>query len=255
MNRGRKVKIFRNLLFINILVGLLLSSIHSQTLTLTPNKMMLLTGNFDSLVRSYLKSRYTIIPNKREADGIFTNTIYLQDGFSLELEYPFDPAKKMWQTRAVRKYGAHIAGLVFDVDAPDSLYRECIRNGIACGVVTMSTDSLHTVESFALDSCEPLDIVFQKTSRTIRKDSLAIHKNGIYRLDWILLSAGTRMQHIFRQLFSITQSLALHQGCCDYWRLGPPDDFTFIRFEPIPAIAKDDAYWLSIEAGNYYFAY
>ncbi len=255
MNRGRKVKIFRNLLFINILVGLLLSSIHSQTLTLTPNKMILLTGNFDSLVRSYLKSRYTIIPNKREADGIFTNTIYLQDGFSLELEYPFDPAKRTWQTRAVRKYGSHLAGLVFDIDAPDSLYHECIRNGIACGVVTMSSDSLHTVESFALDSCEPLDIVFQKTSRTIRKDSLAIHKNGIYRLDWILLSAGTRMQQIFRQLFSITQSLALHQGCCDYWRLGPPDDFTFIRFEPIPTIAKDDAYWLSIEAGNYYFAY
>lgn len=245
----------RKLLYINILVVLLLSSVHSQPMTLTPNKMILLSGNFDSLVRSYLKSRYTIIPTKREPDGIFANTIYLQDGFSLELTYPFDPSKKMWQTRAVRKYGAHVAGLVFDVDDPDSLYLECIRNGIACAVVTTSADSLHTVESFALDSCNPLDIVFQKTSRTLRKDSIAIHKNGIYRLDWILLSAGSRMEQIFRQLFSFTHSLVLHQGCCDYWRLGPPDDFTFVRFEPVPALAKDDAYWLSIEAGNYYFAY
>ena len=83
---------------------------------------------------------------------------------------------------------------------------------------------------------------------------MVTHKNHVYRLDWILFSAGKRMEETLSALFEATTETNV-QAQYKYWRLGPSDDFTFVRFEPLPPKTTNDPYWLSIEEGNYYFAY
>ena len=59
-----------------------------------------------------------------------------------------------------------------------------------------------------------------------------------------------------RKVFEIINGWKQHEGCCDFWREGPSDDFCFFRFEPPPikkAKGKND--WLSIEPEGIYFAY
>ncbi len=241
-----------NLLFINLLLAIVPSVIFSQTLQITPKKLVLVSSNFDSLLRSYAKKGYTLIPGERDPIGIFTDTIVLQDGFSIILSsVPSDTTS--WQKQIITTYGSCLAGLVFETDDPDSLFNQLKTAVIPLVPLTYSSDSL--IESFAVDSCYPLDIVFEKRRATQYDSATMTHRNHIYRLDWILLSAGERMQQVFRKIFDITGSLFFHQGCCDYWRTGPGNDFTFFRFEPLLPKANSDLYWLSIETDNFYFAY
>jgi hypothetical protein len=241
-----------NYLTITILLSIVPPVIFSQTLQITPKKLILVTSNFDSLVRSYVKKGFNVIPGERQAVGIFTDTIALQDGFSLILSSA-PPDTSSWQRQILAIYGNSIASLIFETDHPDSVYKRFKTEGIPLIPLEYSSDS--AVLSFALDSCKPIDIIFQRTHSAGYDSSITTHQNHVYRLDWVLLSAGNRMEQIFRKIFDATGALFFHQGCCDYWRTGPADDFTFFRFEPPLPKANNDPYWLSIEADNFYFAY
>ncbi len=214
--------------------------------------MILLSGNMDSLVRSYSKKGFTIVNGLRKPHGIFTDTIYLQDGFTIVLSSA--TYSEQWEADALQQFGDHISALEFAADNADSLYRLLRSGSIPCVPLTTTTDSLPVVTSFALDSCHPIDIIVRQGAHQPRNDSIAIHKNHVYRPDWILFSAGSRMTEILKTLFKSTTE-TLHEGSYEYWRLGPSDDFTFVRFEALPPKTTQDPYWLSIEEGNFYFAY
>lgn len=256
--RGMKWKtpavILCKLLFISLLLTGDCPNGFSQSIAITPKKLTLLTGNIDSLLRSYLKKGFILTSGSRDAETVLSDKIYLEDGFELELESPFLRNGNSWYRSAIKQYGAHTSGLAFETENPDSLFKLFQLNEIPC-VPLVQNDSTYLIESFAIDSCRPLDVVFERTHRQKRSDPSATHKNHVYRLDWVLLSAGKRMEEIFRKIFSLCSDWQLHGGCCDYWRVGSPDDFTFFRFEPLPQKTTSDPYWLSIEPDNFYWAY
>src|SRR5207245_2220804 len=102
---------------------------------------------------------------------------------------------------------------------------------------------------FALDSCASLDVVFYSKDSSKQDTAFTNHPNHVIRFDWLLLSASPDIEVWLRKIFDISGSLKLHEGCCDFWRTGPPDDFCFFRFEISPLKAKGKNNWLSIEPG------
>jgi hypothetical protein len=165
-----------------------------------------------------------------------------------------------WRRSALKKYGSHISGIAFEVDSFLSLFKLLKFNNIPISDIDSGYIFHHLNKRyyFALDSCAPLDIVFfsKDTSPTTIPDfdSLTHHPNNVFRLDWMLLSASPHVESRLRKFFEVIGALKQHQGCCDYWRVGPADDFCFFRFEPSPKAKGKDG-WLSIEPDNIYFAY
>ncbi|MDP4219063.1 MAG: hypothetical protein Q8916_01560 [Bacteroidota bacterium] len=203
-------------------------------------------------------------PGKREPGGIFSNSITFPNGCEILLETTNSSSSDDWRLQALRKYGDHISGIAFEVRDLDSLY----------GLMSMAhlplsmMDSLRNVRSdstvysekiFGLGGCAPLDVVFYSAdtaSRILPKpDSLSHHRNGVFRFDWVLLSAAPEVEARMRIVFDIINGWKQHEGCCDFWRVGPSNDFCFFRFDPPPKKAKASSDWLSIEPDAIYFAY
>jgi hypothetical protein len=206
-----------------------------------------LTQNLDSLNRSFLKKGFRIKSGKREPGGIFSNSIILQDGTEIILETTMSSDSNDWRVAALKKYGSQISGIAFEAENIDSLQTMLQTNAIPY-------ESYKTY--LALDSITPMDVVFfQKDSFSAERDSLANHPNHVFRFDWILLSADSVTQKKMRTVFGIIGALKQHEGCCDYWRIGSPDDFCFFRFDPLPPKATGKNNWLSIEPDGIYFAY
>ena len=224
-----------------------------------------LTSNLDSLTRSFLKKGYHIKTGKREPGGIFNNSIILQDGSEIILETTSSRDSNDWRLQALKKYGNHIAGIAFEVDQIDSLYHSMKFHNISLGdrdtIRQYRIDgTYYSTLGFALDSCAPLDVVFfSRDTNSIQHspefDSLAHHPNHVFRFDWVLLSASPSGESRLRILFEIINAWKQHEGCCDFWRVGPSNDFCFFRFDPPPPKAKGKADWLSIEPDGIYFAY
>jgi hypothetical protein len=221
-----------------------------------------LTSNLDSLTRSFLKKGYRIKTGKREPGGIFNNAITLPDGSEIILETTSSRDSNDWRLQALKKYRNHIAGIAFEVDEIDSLYHLMKIHNISISEITtmprFRTDgTYYSDRAFALDSCAPLDVVFfSKDSSHLSStefDSLAHHPNHVFRFDWVLLSASPAIEAKVRTIFEMINAWKQHEGCCDFWRVGPSNDFCFFRFDPPPPKAKAD--WLSVEADGIYFAY
>jgi hypothetical protein len=249
-----RARFFHKILFINILLVYCYSSGFSQTSRITPRKLTLLTNNLDSLVRSYVKKGFILTVSSRDVTGLYSDHIQIEDGFEMELQMPFLRNVDSRERQMLQTFGAHISELTFETEEPDSLYKLLTSNQVACTILRQNDSSRH-IESFVIDSSYPLNIIFERAHRQKTAEAFVLHKNHVYRLDWVLLSAGRQMQETITKVFTLTNSLELHGGCCDFWRTGPLDDLTFFRFEPLPPKSTNDLYWLSIEPDNFYWAY
>jgi hypothetical protein len=224
-----------------------------------------LASNFDSLTRSFLKKGYRIKTGKREPGGVFNNSILFPNGCEIIIEATTSNDSNNWRMQALKKYGNHIAGIAFEVDGIDSLYHALQFHNIPVGSfgsvqIEKIDGSKYTAHAFALDSCVPLDVVFySKDSSSLlhspETDSLTRHPNHHFRFDWVLLSANPAIESRVRKIFEVINAWKQHEGCCDFWRVGPSDDFCFFRFDPPPPKAKGKPNWLSIEPDGIYFAY
>ncbi len=226
-------------------------------------RITFLTRNFDSLTRSFFKRGFQIKPGLREPGGIFNNSVIFPNGCEIIIETTTSADSNGWRQQALKKYGNHITGIAFEVAQIDSLYRSLQFRNIPLSsrntIMKEKPDgSEYAARVFALDSCLPLDVVFFSKDTSVvshRMDSLAIHPNHVFRFDWVILSAAGVIEKSLRTLFEICNALKLHEGCCDFWRLGPSNDFCFFRFDPPPPKAKGKPDWLSIEPDLIYFAY
>jgi hypothetical protein len=219
-----------------------------------------LTANLDSLTRSFIKKGFRIQPGKREPGGVFNNFIFLSDGAEIILETTFSKDTNDWRLIALKNYGNHISGITFEVDQVKLLYEQLQLRSIPLSTFdTIMFNGIHGTYNtifFALDSCLPLDVTFiGKDSASRQTDSVAIHPNHVFRIDWLLLSANSNIESRLRKLFEAIGALKMHEGCCDFWRAGPADDFCFFRFAPVPPKRIKEMQWLSIEPDGIYFAY
>jgi hypothetical protein len=223
-----------------------------------------LTPNLDSMTRSFIKRGYRINQGKRDPGSIFNNSIIFPDGCQIILETTTSTDANDWRLKALKKFGSHVAGIAFEAENIDTLWHSMkIHNIPVSDIAAMSCCRMNnpycSVPGFALDSCAPLDVVFiaKDTSclHTAEYDSLARHPNHVFRFDWILLTASSEVEARMRKVFEIINGWKQHEGCCDFWRVGPSDDFCFFRFEPLSKKSKIKSDWLSIEPDGMYFAY
>jgi hypothetical protein len=223
-------------------------------------RLSYLTSNFDSLTRSFIKRGFHIQAGKREPNGVFNNFIPLSDGAQIILETTFSHDSNDWRFLSLNKYGTHVSGITFEVDSINQIYGQLQLRNIPLSkfetIIFRGANGSYQTNFFALDSSMPLDITFVgKDSLTHQSDSLAVHPNHVFRFDWLLLSASFVSESRLRKFFEAIGALKMHEGCCDFWRAGPADDFCFFRFAPVPPKRIKEMQWLSIEPDGIYFAY
>jgi hypothetical protein len=243
-----------------------------------------LTGNLDSLTKSFQHRGYRVLPGVSEPFGLQTNYVIIEDGSFFELRSTASNDPEDLLVTSLAKYGDHITGLAFRCADLLSIREPLVRSGIKLtgimdGVTRYPTKGSRGIaiprdaywEAFALEGTQPLDIVFVRYADSARtpldvyrrlapeiamiaaNDSLTHHENHVYRVDWLLLAASHESEQQLRRVFaSLVASPALgvrtgREGCCDYWMLGLAADRTKFRFDPPPDKAKNEKYWLSIE--------
>jgi hypothetical protein len=70
---------------------------------------------------------------------------------------------------------------------------------------------------------------------------------------WLLLTVSDSTESLLRQTFADLKIPRAHEGCCDYWLIGPADHRTALRFELPSTTFRGSGNWLSIEEGGVVF--
>lgn len=208
-------------------------------------KIVILTDKLDSLDRSFTKKGFTIISGARDPVGFFSDTLRLSNGQMFVFKMPF--AALADEKEMLHEYGAVITDIKFSVQSLDSVRSACERDSIDFTFDTMA-------KTITLLNTKPLRLSIIEGPRD-KEDTVANHPNGVFRIDWVLLSASADVEKKLRRFLSALEIRAFHEGCCDYWRIGTQDDFTMIRFEPPLKMKPAPSGWLGVEGGNIYFAY
>jgi hypothetical protein len=207
----------------------------------------MVTDDLDSLSKALTKQGFTVRPLRREPVGVLADEIVFANRTSIITETP--SVGETWRVEALQTLGRpFVSELRFVTTNPDSL-RQQIEGA---GVDVVLLDSSDPARGFAIDSTSPIVITF--SNDTVRSDAPA-HARGYFRIDWVILGASQDVELRLRKLFDTIGFLKSHQGCCDFWRAGTPQDFTFFRFESPQAPWRGETNWLAIGKNALYFAY
>lgn len=238
---------------ISLILGLVTPIVSTaQTNSVRLARVTYLTTNLDSAMRSFLAHGFKFEHSEFAAYGPVA--VRLPCGNSIELEssdgsWAIPRDTSAWKTRALAAYGNHVAGVAFAVEDIPLLGRHLDSLGIPHGLVAPS--------GFGMIGTAPLDFVF--VPREARTPTSEAGQNGYRRISWLVLTASDSSQALLRRVFDALNLRKLHEGCCDYWLVGPVDARTAIRFE-IPSATpeksfKPEGQWLSIEDGGIIFGY
>jgi hypothetical protein len=209
--------------------------------------VIMVTDDLDSLTRAFTKQGFTVTPLRRDPVGLLADQVVFPNNTSLIFETP--SVGENWRVEALQSWGRpFVSELRFETSDLDSL-RSRIE---ATGISVVLYDSTDASKGFAIDSTSPIIISF--IGDTLRS-SPCIHPHGYFRIDWVILGASEDTEELLRRLFDVVGFRKSHRGCCDFWRTGSPQDFTFIRFETPQAPWRGETNWLSIGKNALYFAY
>jgi hypothetical protein len=224
-------------------------------------RLIYLTPNLDSLTKSFVDRGFRVVRGTFDPLGVSSNYVWLPSGQIIELTTTYSRDSADWRVQAIRKYSTHIAGLRFRVRSVAKTF-----TSLTTPKTILQADSSATYPrllpgeprtpdyAFALRSPKPLDVVFvgSDSARTLPVyDSLP--PNGLRRIMWLLLTVSDTTEALLRQTFEDLGLHRSHEGCCDYWVIGPPQNRTAIRFELPSTTFKGEGDWLSIEEGGIVF--
>ena len=163
-----------------------------------------------------------------------------------------------WRRQATRAYGTHITGVVIAVPSVDSLALRLDTAGVQHGPLADIILERKNGRSFGLVGPQPLGISFVEFGKARPApvdDTTRMPRNRLRRISWLLVTASPREEANLRKVFAALGLRQLHEGCCDYWLLGPPENRTAIRFELPTTTFRGGGDWLSIESGGVVYAY
>ncbi len=220
-----------------------------------------LTDKFDSLIASYSKAGYKITAGERSTFGLQSDFIWFEDGSYLEFQTTNTDDSTDWRFRAIRTFGTHVSSLGLRVVHLDSVLRELGDHSIDVGtnfVARLNCPDLGrqvSIKGCALKGPAPLDVVFIESERVQPPKEATSHANSVFRVDWLLLTASPDEEALLRQTFDALKIRKRHEGCCDYWMVGPSTKRIGIRFQ-----LHQDTYvpldnWLEIDNGAVIMAY
>jgi hypothetical protein len=232
-----------------------------QTNAITFERLVYLTPSRDSFYHSPYASTFRVTETDPENGDA---NMVLPSGQIITLR---EPQGIEWRAGAAAAYGTHIAGIVFRVPSVLQLGLTFDSLHIPHGDFTPSRIENSVQLSFGIDSLEPLDISFISSdsvmpSRTLPLTDSIVQLGHYNRITWLVLTAGPNSEALLRRVFSALDLRQLHEGCCDYWLIGPPENRIAVRFavpegwpHPIPNQPTYEGNWLSIEEGGVIFAY
>jgi len=226
-----------------------------------------LTGNLDSLLHSFAEQGFEIAGgplNGTRESGTYTplahdwsaplpqvNKVLLPSGQRVEFQSPPTNDTSDWRWRAVAAFGTRVAGIILRVRDIPGLARAFDSLNIPHGPVERSASGL----SLGLLGPEPLDVAFVSGDSAPQLHVSNIPPNRFTRISWLLLTASEKSEVTLRLVFTVLGLTKSHEGCCDYWMLGPPENRVGIRFELPTTTFTGLGEWLSIEPGGIVFAY
>jgi len=230
------------------LVGFL-QNLKAQTPQIRLKKITYLTANVDSSIRAFLKNGFIFSRTEYHPFGPFEITLPAGHSVALIGSDTTDTTKAL--RRKLREFGSHISSVEFEAGN---------LQAIASAFDSMKIEHSSIVENkFSLTGTAPLEISFVETHDTAhpRLD------NRYSRISWLVLTANDSTQATMRRVFAALGLRKYHEGCCDYWTLGPVDSRTAIRFELPPGSTwaspppkpHPEPWWLSIEEGGVVYAY
>ncbi len=249
-----KTRTLRALSFWSSLAFLFAKPVFAQTNDVLLERVVYLTPNLDSLTRTFRKQGIRISAAQFDPLGTERNSILLPSGQTIDLETTHSTDSDLWQNRALRAYGTHVSGITLTMNDVRPLTRRLDSIGIEHSPIipTNGGESLR----FAITGPQPLDIVFESPVRLpipAKEDTGDVRQ--LRRISWLLFTTSPKEEEILRNLFAALGLTKKHEGCCDYWLIGPPENRIGVRFE-LPSttfIGKGD--WLSIEPGGVVLAY
>ncbi|MDP4288938.1 MAG: hypothetical protein Q8922_13500 [Bacteroidota bacterium] len=237
--------------------------LQAQTSSIRLERITYLTANLDSTMRSFLLQGFSFGPEEFAPYGPVT--IRLPSGESIDFVSSSKLDTSDWKARALAAYGDHVAGVSFAVDDVSNVLARFDSLAIPHGPLTSS--------GFGLRGIAPLDMVFvprdgagESRRAPITPTGAPAESNSYRRISWLLLTASDSSQALLRRVFDALGLRKQHEGCCDYWLIGPVDARTAVRFE----IPLDDRFstpstrersfvpegeWLSIEDGGIVYGY
>jgi len=257
-NRQKSLKTPQLAYFGAVLSVLLFPSfLIAQTNSVIFDRLLYLTPNLDSLARAEAKLGFRVIPPS-PTEG--HSQLVLPSGQNVTLQAP----ELDWQKSATRAYGTHVAGLVLRVPNALQLYLMLDSLNIPHGNLDEVRTDTSGQFSFGIDHLEPLDLTFVSSNPEQAPPAIdtTLPPNRFRRISWLVLTASPKTETLLRRVFDALQLTMQHEGCCDYWLIGPPDNRTAVRFEvpkgwprPEPNQPIYEGWWLSIEDGGVIYAY
>ena len=222
---------------------------NAQTPQIRLKKITYLTSNLDSSIRAFLRDGFAFSLGEYHPFGPFQVTLPSGHEIALIGSDTTDTTKP--QTRLLRQFGNHVCMVEFEVDSIEALARAFDSASIAHSPLASN--------AFTLSGFAPLEISFTEVSDTTYPQMW----NRYTRISWLVLTANDSSERIMRNVFSTLQLRQFHEGCCDYWTLGPVDARTAIRFELPPGSSwaspppkpHPEQGWLSIDEGGVVYAY
>jgi hypothetical protein len=217
----------------------------------TLERILYLTNNLDSLTRHFVKDGFEVRSCEYDLSGVQRNEVDLLCGQVVELESLVPSDTSDWRWKAIAAYGTHVCGVVLHVADASQLAQALDSLSIPHG----SIQTYNRETAFGLDSPMPLDISFASCDSAVLQKTAPLSENRFSRISWLLLTASPKSEAMLRRVFSALGLKEGHEGCCDYWMIGPPENRVGVRFELPSTTFFSSGDWLSIEPGGVVFAY
>ena len=253
------VKLPKRSLLQAFLLGCSLSSVplmtvFAQTNAITLERISYLTPNLDSLSRTFQKQGFRISSSEYDPLGVEQYSIVLPSLQTVELETSHSSDSADWRRKAIRAYGTHVSGVVFSVPDIRILARTFDSVGISHSAIEADRQgaSIHV----GMTGPQPLDVVFESPPSSPKPPAVdTVEQPRLSRISWLLLTASPSEEALFRRIFSALSLRKKHEGCCDYWLIGQPENRIAVRFELPTTTFFGKGDWLSIEPGGVVFFY
>ncbi len=205
------------------------------------DRLVLETRNPDSVVRAFERDGFDI-KYDRSHSTFRVDTVLLNNYTRIEVA---ERSQVESGDARLDSLGTYYSAVVFRIAQAVALHNMLLKDSITVGPILQFSDkqddSILTKDAFGIAGNGPLDIVFLRSTLEVPDVDTVDHN----RIDWLIVTAGKQVMARLQRAFELLNLTRKHEGCCDYWLIGSPDQRMKIRFDF--DVEPSDPEWLSIE--------
>lgn len=222
-------------LFVPVPARLLAQSIGTNSIAL--DHLVLETTRIDSVARAFVLNgfdvRFDVLHSLNPVDTVVLNHL---TRIEIRHHTAFDPNDSQFS-----QLSSYYSAVVFRTPYTSALRSILILDSDRLGPTFYPSDDTNH-SAFGIAGGGPLDLIFMDGDLSVHDPDM-IDRN---RIDWLILTAGVQTKRRLSETFDAIGLTKKHEGCCDYWMIGPAPERMKIRFDA--DANPPDPEWLSIEA-------